>query len=289
MTGSAGPPGLGSAGPGGLLERAARTESAYFELGNRVSDSALARFVSNPETPDVWDSNCVTRARAHTPDEVDELMAEAERRYAGAGHRVFKLDPLTPPALEVRLLLDGYQGDTLLHLVLPEVEEVTDMARARVGAGAGSRPSVSIRTAESDADWAGLAALARADHEEAAAREGRPVWGQDVSDQMVARKRLRSDHLPFFLASLEGRDVGHGCAWAGTPEEKVGMVEDLFTDPAFRHRGVASALIVHGIAWARAAGAGPVMIGAVDDDTPRLMYAAMGFRPTFVSRTYVSP
>jgi len=268
-----------------LLERAALTESAYFELGNRVSDSGLARFVANPDTPDVWDSNCVTRARARTPDDVDEIMAEAGRRYAGAEHRVFKLDPLTPAALEVRLLLDGYRGDTLLHLVLPEAEEVTDISRTP----AGSRPAVSIRTAESDADWTSLARLARADHEEAAARAGRIVWGQEVTDQMVARKRLRAEQLPFFLASLDGRDVGHGCAWAGTPEEKVGMVEDLFTDPSFRHRGVASALIIHGIAWARAAGAGPVMIGAVADDTPRFMYAAMGFRATFVSRSYVSP
>ncbi|MHB1911973.1 MAG: GNAT family N-acetyltransferase [Acidimicrobiales bacterium] len=272
------------AGPAELLERATRTESAYFELGNRVSDSDLARFVTNPDTPDVWDSNCVTRARAATPGQVEELMAEAATRYAGADHRVFKLDPLTPAALEVRLLLDGYRGDTLLHLVLPEAEEAADIAMPRPG----SRPAVSIRPAESDADWASLARLARADHEEANAREGRPVWSQEVSDQMVARKRQRSDQLPFFLASLDGRDVGHGCAWAGTPEEKVGMVEDLFTDPGFRHRGVASALIFHGIAWARAAGAGPVMIGAVDDDTPRLMYAAMGFRPVFVSRTYIS-
>jgi len=268
-----------------LLERAALTESAYFELGNQVSDSPLARFVTNPDTPDVWDSNCATRARAATSDEVEELMADAGRRYAGAGHRVFKLDPLTPAALEVRLLLDGYQGDAMLHLVLPEGEEVTDISQTP----AGSRPTVSIRRAESDADWASVAGLARADHQEAAAREDRLVWSQDVTDQLVARKRLRSEQLPFFLASLDGRDVGHGCAWAGTAEERVGMVEDLFTDPAFRHRGVASTLIAHGIAWARAAGAGPVMIGAAADDTPRLMYAAMGFRPTFVSRNYVSP
>ena len=44
-------------------------------------------------------------------------------------------------------------------------------------------------------------------------------------------------------------------------------------------RGIATALIAHAVGDARNRGAGPVLIGADPDDTPKHMYAAMGFRP----------
>jgi predicted GNAT family acetyltransferase len=66
----------------------------------------------------------------------------------------------------------------------------------------------------------------------------------------------------------------------------IGQVEDLFTHPDFRHRGIATALIAHCVADARARGAGPVLITADPLDTPKQMYAAMGFRPFSVTRNY---
>ena len=63
-------------------------------------------------------------------------------------------------------------------------------------------------------------------------------------------------------------------------------MEDLFTVPAFRRRGVATALIAHAVGDARDRGAGPVLIGADPDDSPKHMYAAMGFRPLCVLRSY---
>ena len=271
--------------PDSLTVRAARTEAAYYELGNLVEEGPYARFVSNPDTPNVWDNNCATRIRAARPTEMDELMADMRARYRDNDRMVFKLDGLTPPAVEARLLLEGFEVDAMVHLVLPADEAVRDISSsARPG-----RPVIAVRMVESEADWAGLAQLARADHVEAAGKEGREVWSQDVTDQLVARKRQRAASLPFFLARIDGVDVGHGCAWRGSAEDGVGMVEDLFTDPDYRHMGVATALIAHGVAYARGLGAGPVMIGAAAEDTPRFMYAAMGFRPTFTSRTYLSP
>jgi GNAT superfamily N-acetyltransferase len=63
----------------------------------------------------------------------------------------------------------------------------------------------------------------------------------------------------------------------------VGKVEDLFTRPDFRHRRIATALIVHCVGDARERGAGPVLIGAALNDTPMHMYEAMGFRPFCVA------
>ena len=271
--------------PDSLTLRATRTEAAYYELGNQVEDGPTARFVSNPATPDVWDNNCATRIRASTPAEVDALIVEMDRRYRNNDRLVFKLDGLTPPAVEARMVLEGYEVDVMVHLVLPAEERVRNVS-SRAGTGG---VAIEVRPVVDASDWASLARLARADHVEAAATEGRPPWSQDVTDQLVARKRQRAEALPFFLACLNGVDVGHGCAWPGTSEDGIGMVEDLFTDPDHRHLGVATALIAHGVDYARARGAGPVMIGAAAEDTPRFMYAAMGFRPTFASRTYLGP
>jgi hypothetical protein len=40
------------------------------------------------------------------------------------------------------------------------------------------------------------------------------------------------------------------------------------------------------IGTARERGAGPVVIGAEVDDTPKRLYARFGFRPTAVTRSY---
>ena len=66
----------------------------------------------------------------------------------------------------------------------------------------------------------------------------------------------------------------------------MGKVEDLFTAPAFRRRGIATALIAHAVPDARARGAGPVLIGADPTDTPKAMYAAMGFAPVCAIRSF---
>jgi predicted N-acetyltransferase YhbS len=60
----------------------------------------------------------------------------------------------------------------------------------------------------------------------------------------------------------------------------------LFVEAAFRHRGLATALIHHCVRRCREAGAGPVVIVADPDDTPKHMYAAMGFRPVATKRDY---
>jgi GNAT superfamily N-acetyltransferase len=65
------------------------------------------------------------------------------------------------------------------------------------------------------------------------------------------------------------------------------MVEDLFTLPRYRNRGIARALIHHCVDDARARGAENVLIGARPDDTPKNIYAAMGFEPTCLTRNWL--
>jgi hypothetical protein len=49
---------------------------------------------------------------------------------------------------------------------------------------------------------------------------------------------------------------------------------------------VATALIDRAVSGCRAAGAGPVLITADVDDTPKQMYVALGFRPVGVAQKY---
>jgi GNAT superfamily N-acetyltransferase len=67
----------------------------------------------------------------------------------------------------------------------------------------------------------------------------------------------------------------------------VGLVEDLFTHPEFRRRGIATGLVARAVEDARERGADQVLIGARPEDTPRRMYASMGFRPLCVTRQYL--
>lgn len=67
----------------------------------------------------------------------------------------------------------------------------------------------------------------------------------------------------------------------------LGMVEDLFTLPAFRKRGIATAIIARVIAHVRRQGAYQVLIGAHATEPPKRLYAALGFTPVCVTREYI--
>jgi GNAT superfamily N-acetyltransferase len=254
----------------GVLDAVLATHRGYFELGNEVVVRGPARFVRNRGCPDIYDANHGTAVRAGTAEEVEAVLRAADELFPWARHRTFKLDPRTPPAFEARLVLDGYRAAAELELLL----EGDLVARP---------PAVDVRPVETDDDWASVARLTRLDHLEEATDEGRPPWPEEVTRQMVATKRAKAPALRFFLASVTGEDCGFFSAWPGI--DGVGRVEDLFTSPPRRGRGVATALIATAVADARERGADAVLIGADPADTPKRMYAAMGFRPVCVMRS----
>jgi predicted GNAT family acetyltransferase len=91
--------------------------------------------------------------------------------------------------------------------------------------------------------------------------------------------------VQYWLAFVHGEPVAYFNSWAGI--DGVGQVEDLFTHPDYRRRGVATALIHHCVAECRRQGAGPVVIVADPTDTPKQIYSAMGFRPIAVCTHYL--
>ena len=256
--------------PDDLVRRALAVNQALLALGNEVFEAEGATFVRNRSAPSIRDANHVAGVRVRTPDQIDGVLARVEREYMGAPHRRFDVDLDTPPEFEARLALDGYRCEEALVLLLE-------------GALVGEPPRHEIRLIESEADWAAYAALHAIDWRDYAARLGRPVE-PGVGEAMIRCRRAKTPSVRWWLACVDGEPRAYFSSWEGT--EGVGQVEDLFTHPDFRHRGLATALIHHSVADCRAHGAGPVVIIADPTDTPKEMYAAMGFRPVAVRREW---
>ena len=235
-------------------------------------EEPLARFVCGREIPHVHDANLVSWARAETDEEIDRVLARADELYAELSHRKVMLDPDTPAAFEARLVLEGYRPHPHLELVLE-------------GDLAATPSRTDLRLVESEEDWRSLAQLWQLDHDEEVAKGQHEPWPPVVTEQMVASTRLKAPELRFWLARVDGTDAAFFSSWPG--HDGVGVVEDLFTRPEFRGRGIATTLIVHSVADARERGAGPVAISARTDDTPKHMYAALGFLPSGISRSYL--
>jgi GNAT superfamily N-acetyltransferase len=255
-----------------LLRRVFEARAAYHELGNSVVETRGGHFIRNPELPNVHDANLVTRVRAESDDEIDDVLGWADELYAELRHRKVMLDPDTPPAFEARLVLEGYEPHPHIELVLE-------------GALRASPEPVDLRPVESGDDWRSVTELWHRNHDEQVEQGQHDPWGRGVTEQMVAARRAKAPALAFWLARVDETDAAFFSSWPGP--DGVGIVEDLFTRPEFRHRGLATALIAHCVADSRERGAGPVAISARIADTPKHMYTALGFRPLCISRSYL--
>lgn len=253
-----------------LIGRAADVNEAWLALGNEVFDVAGARFVRNRELPAKRDVNHVQKVRASTPDDIERLLQVCDREFEGFPHRAFYLDYRTPPAFEARLQLDGYQRqDALIMLLEGELN--------------GELKAHEIRRIENDEGWAAYEALHEMDWLASNQRPGTPnaTWNPSVG---FRSDRIKAPPVRAWLAFDGGKPAAYFSCWEGP--DGVGQVENLFTHPGHRHRGLATALIHHCVSDARRYGAGPVVIVCDPTDTPKNMYAALGFRPVAIKSAY---
>jgi GNAT superfamily N-acetyltransferase len=254
-----------------LVRKAIDVNQRLLALGSETFEAAGGVFVRNRDVPRIYDANHVAAVTASAPDEIDALLGRVEQEYAHLPYRRFDTDPFTPPEVEARLAYEGYDpGSPALFLILE-------------GELRGEPKPCDIRPVESDADWAAYETLDNADWIEEAEKRERPA-GLNISADMCRVRRAKSPKARFWMAYVEDRPAAYFMSWEGI--EGVGQVEDLFTLPEFRHRGLATALIHHSVADCRKHGAGPVLIVARPDDTPKRMYRALGFRPLCLTRNY---
>lgn len=254
-----------------LLDRVIEATEGFLQLGNEVVATEHATFVRNPACPDITDANHGGLVRAATVDEVESVLATASELFPESTFLAFKVDPRTPALFEARLNLDGFKSSADLQMLL-------------TGPLLADPPPCAIREVASEDDWATIRRLKRLDDEDEATRSGRTPREIDVSRQMFEAKRAKSPDVRYFLASEDEVDCAFFSSWPG--HNGVGVVEDLFTLPDFRRRGIATALIAHAVSDARERGATDVLIGADPADNPKNQYARLGFRPVCLFRGY---
>jgi len=251
-----------------------RTYLAYRALGGDDLEGPGCKAIRQDIAPIVHDVNHV-QVNGEFDVEVDEVLAFLNTTFHDRGFRQVLTTPFSEPRLEARLSHRGFKADPTLQGLL-------------AGDLAGPPPArFDIRPVVGGEDWLRLDRLVRADHVETDAKRGSEIFSEELTRQIQAVRRLTADQVHFFMAWVDGEPVAFFSSWPGV--DGVGMVEDLFTLPSHRNRGVARALIHHCVADARARGAGPVLIGSEPDDTPKEIYAAMGFEPTCLTWNWLKP
>jgi GNAT superfamily N-acetyltransferase len=254
-----------------LVRQVCQTNAGYMALGNECFQAHGATFIRNRRASRRHDANGVALIRSESPAEIEALLRRVEVEYEGMLHRAYSIDALTPSAFTGRLALeDGYKhSEALVHVLEGPLQA--------------SPGDIELREVLNEDDWQVY-------------RELDAMWWQETSvgalgpydpathDDFMVYRRLKAPLTRAWFACLDGVPRAFFSSWPG--DNGVGIVEDLYTHPEYRHRGLATALIARCVADARERGAGPVVINSNIDDTPKHVYARMGFRPLYVSRSY---
>jgi GNAT superfamily N-acetyltransferase len=255
-----------------LVERVCAAYSRQRALGHLSERDALCCVVHDERHSQLWAANHVSAVRASTHAQIDEVMHRAERAFAHCEHRLFVVDPLTPARFVAALAQDDYNELT------PTILLALDGQLRR------APRELDIRPAASEDDWASIERLVAEDHSEGARSHGRTL-SREVTRAMIASYRGKAPDCQFFIARVGRLDCAYGAGvWCG---DAIGVIEDLFTLPAYRRRGVATALIARAVAHVQARGASTVLIGAHATERPKRLYAALGFVPLCLTREYI--
>jgi len=242
-------------------------------FGNAVFETALATFVVNEAHPCIWSANHVSRVRASTRPEIEAVLAEMESRFAHCRHRVVFTDEFTPPAFVARLSFAGYREQTpVIQMAL--LEELTPTTSA----------DVTLRPVGRESDWQRLRGLVEADFNEGL-RAGRKSMPPEVVSGLFEGYKRKRQVAQFFIA-----EAGEfPCAYGSAVEcpNKIGLLEDFFTLPSFRQRGIASTLLGQCVGRLRERGCRSVFIGALATESAKHLYAELGFTPLMISREWV--
>ena len=112
------------------------------------------------------------------------------------------------------------------------------------------------------------------------------------SEAFLRRGLVDGTYRGWLAMTGDGRVVaGGGVAiipWSGSPEDPAprrGWVQNVYTEPEFRHRGIARQIMETIVAWCRADGFHAVTLHASPFGRP--LYESMGFRQTNEMRLYL--
>ena len=240
----------------------------YKLLGRTPARAGGASIVMTRAAPDVWDANFALPDADADPA---SLLAAVDAHAAG-DWRVIDTDALTAPAVETAVAVAGYEAAiTLIEmLAIGLIHE------------AGLRPAIETVPVVGPEAWAELERLTRVDMEEGR-RTG--VVDADTATGLVADMRARTATCDYRVITLDGAAVGYGMTLRCPGD--LALIENLFVLPDYRGRGIMSAFIASEVDRHIAAGCTGMFLDAHAHDTPRHLYAKLGFRPVGEWRRWV--
>jgi GNAT superfamily N-acetyltransferase len=240
-------------------------------LGCDTRSLRHARIVVDPLHPNVWDANHADSVSAETEDEIGAVLKTLDVHLAHSDWRVIHTDPLTPEPFVARIAHDGF-------------EERLTVIQMALGSRVYADATTNLHSVESDGDWSTLAELVAQNHSEGQ-RSGGATMSREVTNGICAGYRAKSPACRFHLAMVRGEAVGYGSFAAGP--SGAGIIEDLFTLPSHRGRGVASGMIAAFADRMRGMECHTVFLGAIVGGHARHLYARLGFQPVMFTRTWV--
>ena len=124
----------------------------------------------------------------------------------------------------------------------------------------------------------------------------------DAADRVYrrwAKPRLKTGALVGFIVEADGQIAGSGCLWLrpvqpvpvpGRPGFKGGgqpYLLSMYTEHAFRGKGVATKIVKESIRWAKAKGFPRMTLHA--SDMGRSVYEKLGFKQTWEMKLELKP
>jgi GNAT superfamily N-acetyltransferase len=203
--------------------------------------------------PLLWDANHLRVETSEAPD-AEALAAAAERHLGALGFRAIGVHhPAVGNALAPPLLACGYrERHDLLMLLGPALARPAEVPFA-IEEVAGEIVSAS---------------------RVAAARE--LLGSEQVGRQLASRDALIATATDVrSLAMLTGGTIAARCQLYGAGATM--QVENVYTDPAHRRRGLAAALVAHAAQEARDAGAAIVFLRTDASGSAQRLYRGVGF------------
>jgi ribosomal protein S18 acetylase RimI-like enzyme len=202
--------------------------------------------------PLLWDANHLRVEASEAPDGA-ALVAEADRHLGALGFRaILVLDPAVADLLAAPLLARGFREQHELLMLLGPTSDV---------AGA------PVEIEEIAGEVVAASRIAAARELLGSAQVGRQLASRDAL--IAAVTDVRS------FAVLAGGTIVARCQVYGA--RATAQVENVYTDPAHRRRGLAGSLVAHAAREARADGAEVVFLQTDASGPAQRLYRRLGF------------